>query len=72
MKKETNINILTEFHLGMFEYGNLPDTLIPKYFEGYLQGFGPEGKENNNGMCAFFCILEGDSRFLARGDPLHF
>lgn len=59
MKKETNINILTEFHLGMFEYGNLPDTLIPRYFEGYLQGFGPEGKENNNGMCAFFRIPEG-------------
>ena len=59
MKKETNINILTEFHLGMFEYGNLPDTLIPKYFEGYLQGYGPEGKENNNGMCAFFRVPEG-------------
>lgn len=59
MKKETNINILTEFHLGMFEYGNLPDTLIPRYFEGYLQGFGPEGKENNDGMCAFFRIPEG-------------
>ena len=59
MKKETNINILTEFHLGMFEYGNLPDTLIPKYFEGYLQGYGPEGKENSNAMCAFFRIPEG-------------
>lgn len=59
MKKETNINMLTEFHLGMFEYGNLPDTLIPKYFEGYLQGYGPEGKENNNAMCAFFRIPEG-------------
>lgn len=35
-----NLNILNEFHLGMFEYTGLPDTLRSNYLEYWLQKFG--------------------------------
>lgn len=57
MKNKTNQNILNEFHLGMFEYTGLPDTLPAKYFESYLQGL--DRSKGQGGMCAFFRIPEG-------------
>lgn len=57
MKTKTNENILNEFHLGMFEYTGLPDTLIPRHFEAYLQGV--DRSKGDEGMCAFFKIPAG-------------
>lgn len=51
MNKKQNLNILNEFHLGMFEYTNTPDTLLTNFLEYYLIKDGrvavwrvPEGK----------------------------
>lgn len=52
MNKKQNYKLLKEFHLGMFEYTGLPDTLPAKYFESFLI-------DENKGMCAFFRIPEG-------------
>lgn len=35
-----NIQLLNEFHLGMFEYEGLPDTLRTNYMEYWLQKYG--------------------------------
>ena len=35
-----NLNILNEFHLGMFEYTGLPETIRANYLEYWLQKFG--------------------------------
>lgn len=47
-----NLQILNEFHLGMFEYEGLPETLRTNYLEYWLQRFGfvaivryPEGQD---------------------------
>ena len=50
MNKKNNLNLLNEFHLGMFEYQNMPDTLYFNYLEYYLM---------RNGMAAVFRIPEG-------------
>lgn len=50
MNFKQNLNILNEFHLGMFEYTGLPKTLDPRFFEYYLIKYG---------RCAFFRIPEG-------------
>lgn len=52
MDSKQNYELLKEFHLGMFEYTGLPDTLPAKYFESFLI-------DENKGMCAFFRIPEG-------------
>ena len=40
MKYKENKQILQEFHLSMFEYKGLPDTLLANYLEYYLSKFG--------------------------------
>lgn len=40
MDKKQNLNLLNEFHLGMFEYNNAPDTFLTNYLEYYLIKFG--------------------------------
>ena len=37
---KNNLQILNEFHLGMFEYTGLPDTLRSNYLEYWLQKYG--------------------------------
>lgn len=59
MNYKANKDTLDEFHLGMFEYKNLPETLVPRYFEPYLQGIDTGGKGCDDGMCAFFRVPEG-------------
>lgn len=50
MDLKQNLNILNEFHLGMFEYKNAPDTFLTNYLEYFLI---------KNGMVAAFRIPEG-------------
>lgn len=50
MNYKQNLNILNEFHLGMFEYKNAPDTFLTNYLEYYFI---------KNGMVAAFRIPEG-------------
>lgn len=50
MNIKENLQHLNEFHLGMFEYQNLPDTILPNYLEYYLIRYG---------MVAVFKIPEG-------------
>ena len=50
MNKKNNLNLLNEFHLGMFEYQNMPETLYFNYLEYYLM---------RDGMAAVFRIPEG-------------
>lgn len=52
MDKRQNLNLLNEFHLGMFEYSNMPETLLYNYLEYYLI---------RDGMAAVFRIPEGKS-----------
>lgn len=40
MNKKQNLNLLNEFHLGMFEYNNAPDTFLTNYLEYYFIKFG--------------------------------
>lgn len=49
-----NLDLLNEFHLGMFEYTGLPETLRTNYLEYWLQKYGevaifrvPEGRSSN-------------------------
>ena len=42
---KANLQLLNEFHLGMFEYSGLPETLRTNYLEYWLQKYG---------MCAIF------------------
>lgn len=37
---KNNLQLLNEFHLGMFEYSGLPETLRPNYLEYWLQKYG--------------------------------
>lgn len=50
MTYKENLYLLNEFHLSMFKYNNLPETLLPNYLEWFLQ---------KNGMVAVFRIPEG-------------
>lgn len=54
MNLRENLNILNEFHLGMFEYKNAPDTFLTNYLEYYFIKYGmvaafkiPEGNESS-------------------------
>ena len=71
MNKRENLQHLNEFHLGMFEYNNLPETLLPNYLEYYLIRYGiaavfriPEGKESSGfpegSLIATTCTLGTD------------
>ena len=51
MTYKENLYLLNEFHLGMFEYTGLPETILPNYLEYFLIKFGmvaiyriPDGK----------------------------
>lgn len=50
MTYKENRQLLNEFHLGMFEYKNLPETLLPNYLEYFLI---------KEGTVAVFKIPEG-------------
>ena len=50
MTHKENKQLLNEFHLGMFEYKNLPETLLPNYLEYFLI---------TKGTVAVFKIPEG-------------
>ena len=50
MNTKQNLDILNEFHLGMFEYKNAPETFLTNYLELYLI---------SNGMVAAYRIPEG-------------
>lgn len=50
MNYKENLYLLNEFHLGMFEYNNLPETLLPNYLEWFLI---------KDGLVAIFRIPEG-------------
>lgn len=52
MNKRQNLNLLNEFHLGMFEYKNMPETLRANYLEYYFIKYG---------CVAVFRIPEGNS-----------
>lgn len=71
MNKIENLQILNEFHLGMFEYKNLPETLLSNYLEYYLIRYGsvavfriPEGKGSSGfpagSLIATTCVLSTD------------
>lgn len=51
MTYKENLYLLNEFHLGMFKYTGLPETILPNYLEYFLIKFGmvaiyriPDGK----------------------------
>lgn len=50
MNYRENRSLLNEFHLGMFEYKNLPETLLSNFLEYYLIKYG---------MVAIYRIPEG-------------
>ena len=81
MNKKNNLNLLNEFHLGMFEYQNLPKTLYANYLEYYLMRDGmaavfriPEGREcpgfNVGDLIATSCTLGTDLNPYGRGSEI--
>ena len=78
MNYKNNLNILNEFHLGMFEYGNAPETLLTNYLEYYLLKYGqvaifriPEGRESSGfpagSLICTNCTLGKDLNPYGRG-----
>ena len=81
MNKKNNLNLLNEFHLGMFEYQNMPETLYFNYLEYYLQRFGmaavfriPEGHDcpgfKAGDLIATTCTLGTDLNPYGRGSEI--
>lgn len=81
MNYKQNLNLLNEFHLGMFEYVNVPDTFLTNYLEYYFIKYGsvaafriPEGRGtpgfNEGDLIVMPCSFGTDLTPYGRGSEV--